>query len=257
MANNRDEIFEILEANYRKYNRPDFIEHDPILIPHQFSKLQDIEIAGFFSASLAWGQRVTIIKKSFELMRLFDNSPYDFILHHTENDLKPLLSFKHRTFNATDLLYFVHFFKTYYSDHHSLEDIFIPGPNEENVKIGIERFHRKFISSPYFPLRTGKHVASPLKKSACKRINMFLRWMTRKDDKGVDFGLWERIGMEQLICPCDVHVEKVARKLKLIQRKQVDWKMAEELTKNLKYYDPYDPVKYDFALFGMGLNKKY
>jgi len=257
LSASKDQVYDILEYNYLKYNRPDFIENDPILIPHQFSKLQDIEIAGFFAATLAWGQRKTIINKSKELMKLFGNSPHEFILNHSESDLKQLLNFKHRTFNSTDLLYFIHFFKNFYSNYQSLEEIFIPKSGEENVKKGIERFHKIFISNEYFPQRTGKHVASPSKKSACKRINMFLRWMVRKDDQGVDFGLWKNIRMNQLVCPCDVHVEKVARRLQLIERKQVDWLMAEELTDHLKSFEPADPVKYDFALFGMGLNEEY
>ncbi len=257
MSPSRNQVYDILEFNHLKYNRPDFIENDPILIPHQFNKLQDIEIAGFFAATLAWGQRKTIIKKSMELMKLLDNSPHDFILNHSEGDLKHLLNFKHRTFNSTDLLYFVHFLKNFYSNHKSLEQIFIPESDEENVKKGIDKFYKTFVSSDFFPQRTGKHVASPSKKSACKRINMFLRWMVRQDNQGVDFGLWKNIRMSQLVCPCDVHVKKVARRLQLIERKQVDWQMAEELTDNLKAFEPEDPVKYDFALFGMGLNNEY
>jgi uncharacterized protein (TIGR02757 family) len=167
------------------------------------------------------------------------------------------MKFKHRTFNATDLLYFIHFFKIYYLTRNSLEDIFIPGKQELNVKSGIDNFYKYFVSDEFFPKRTGKHVASPSKKSACKRINMFLRWMVRQDNAGVDFGLWKSIKPQQLICPCDVHVEKVARKLQLISRKQVDWRMAEELTQNLKKLDSADPVKYDFALFGMGMNNEF
>jgi len=252
------QLYDLLESNYLKYNSTSFIESDPVIIPHQFSKLQDIELAGFFSATLAWGLRKTIIKKSLELMELFDFSPYDFVKNHTEKDLKSLHGFKHRTFNYTDLLYFIHFFNQYYTVHESLESIFIP--KEEgaiNIKSGINDFYTHFVGNEFFPTRTGKHVASPLKKSACKRINMFLRWMVRQDNLGVDFGLWKRIKPSQLICPCDVHVERVARKLGLISRKQVDWSMAMELTDNLKLFDPGDPVKYDFALFGMGLNGQY
>lgn len=253
-----NQLFELLELNYRKYNSRTFIENDPISIPHRFTKLQDIEISGFFAATLAWGLRKTIIKKSLELMDLFDFAPYDFIMNHSETDLKSVLNFKHRTFNSTDLLYFIHYFKAYYSKYNSFEEIFIPKErNEPNVKNGIDSFYNHFISNELFPSRTGKHVASPSKKSACKRINMFLRWMVRKDKNGVDFGLWENIKQNQLICPCDVHVEKVARKLRLVTRKQVDWIMAEELTENLKKLDPADPVKYDFALFGMGMNHDY
>ena len=253
----REQVYDILEFHHQKYNQPDFIENDPISVPHRFKKRQDIEIAGLFAATLAWGQRKTIINKSIELMKLFDDAPYDFILNHSENDLKHLANFKHRTFNTTDLLYFIYFLNKHYTNHLSLEDLFIPGSESENVQKGIEYFHLSFVSDEYFPHRTGKHVASPAKKSACKRINMYLRWMVRQDESGVDFGIWKRINTNQLVCPCDVHVERVARKLGLIQRKQADWQMAEELTENLKAFDPRDPVKYDFALFGMGLNNEF
>jgi len=249
------QLFEILEEGYQKYDRPLFIDDDPVCIPHRFQHLQDIEISGFLAATLAWGQRKTIINKATELVGMLDNAPFEFVMHHSEADLKSLLNFKHRTFNSTDLLYFVHFFKRYYSVYNSLEDIFNPGPEEKNVGPGIERFYEFFINDEHFPGRTAKHVASPAKKSACKRINMFLRWMVRKDPNGVDFGLWNTIRADQLVCPCDVHVEKVARHFGLIARKQIDWLTAEELTENLKLFDPADPVKYDFALFGMGLNK--
>jgi uncharacterized protein (TIGR02757 family) len=250
-----NQLFELLEKGHLKYNNLQFIEDDPIRVPHQFNVLQDIEISGFFAATLAWGQRKTIISKAMELMGLLGHAPYEFVMHHSERDLKCLLNFKHRTFNATDLLYFIHFFKKYYSSYNSLEEIFNPGQEEQNVRSGIERFHRYFLDDGHFPYRTAKHVASPAKKSACKRINMFLRWMVRKDQNGVDFGLWGNIKMNQLVCPCDVHVDNVARHLGLITRKQIDWLTAEELTGNLMVFDPEDPVKYDFALFGMGLNK--
>lgn len=188
-------------------------------------------------------------------MHLFDNAPYDFVLNHSDEDLKGLLHFKHRTFNSTDLLYFIHFLKKYYNSHHTLEYLFNPGCDAVNTGPGIQRFHDYFVNDNIFPTRSGKHVASPGKKSACKRINMYLRWMVRKDEMGVDFGLWDTIKMSQLVCPCDVHVEKVARQLGLISRKNLDWLTAEELTENLKYFDQEDPVKYDFALFGMGLNQ--
>ncbi len=252
-----DHLLDLLETNHSKYNNASFIDNDPVSVPHRFSGLQDIEIAGFFAATLAWGQRKTIINKSVELMESMDNSPFDFITNHSEQDLKPLLRFKHRTFNTTDLLYFIHFFKTYYAGHDTLEDAFVPKRGDKNVEDGLNNFHQLFISNEFFPHRTGKHVASPAKKSACKRINMYLRWMVRKDENGVDFGLWQKILPSQLICPCDVHVEKVARRLGLVNRKQVDWRMAVELTENLKQLDAHDPVKYDFALFGMGIDQDY
>jgi uncharacterized protein (TIGR02757 family) len=217
--------------------------------------MQDIEIAGLFAATLAWGQRVTIINNCRKLLGWMDHDPHNFILHHREYDLKPFLEFRHRTFNATDALYFIAFLKWYYERHDSLEDAFSVSPGEPTVERGLGNFHNLFFSLPDFPVRTKKHIATPERKSACKRLNMYLRWMVRNDNKGVDFGIWESISPAQLICPCDVHVERVARKLRLIKRKQMDWLTAVELTDNLRKLDPSDPVKYDFALFGLGLEK--
>lgn len=248
-------VVELLEAKVAQYNQPHFIPNDPISIPHQFSKLQDIEIMGFWAAVLAWGQRKTIINKCQELIQLMDGTPYDFVRNHTESDLKRFLHFKHRTFNATDTLYFLHFFKHFYQNHHSLEEAFIHAlPSEApHVEKSLAGFHELFFSFEDFPERTRKHIATPVRKSSCKRLNMFLRWMVRKDDNGVDFGLWNALKPSQLICPCDVHVDRVARKLGLIQRPNTDWQTALELTENLKQLDPNDPVKYDFALFGLGV----
>jgi len=248
---------EFLEEKVDQYNRPDFIPNDPISIPHRFTKTQDIEIMGFWAAVLAWGQRKTIINKCNELIKLLDGAPYDFIMNHKESDLKPFLNFKHRTFNATDTLYFITFFKEYYSKNDSLENAFILGNNSvlKDSDLYIERalinFHHLFFSLDDYPHRTKKHIPTPARGSTCKRMNMFLRWMVRKDDKGVDFGIWQMLP-SQLVCPCDVHVDKAARKLGLITRKQTDWLTALELTENLKQFDPDDPVKYDFALFGVG-----
>ena len=254
-----DNLKDYLDSKVEEYNQPGFIPNDPISIPHQYTKPQDIEITGFWASILAWGQRVTIINKCNELFALMDNSPHDFVLNHSENDLKALLKFKHRTFNDTDTLYFVEFFKNYYQQHDSLEDAFLKGIQSTDVSVeqGLVKFHLDFFSLPDAPHRTKKHIATPARKSACKRINMFLRWMVRQDDKGVDFGLWKRIQPSQLVCPCDVHVERVARRFHLITRKQTDWQMAMELTANLKEFDPIDPVKYDFALFGLGVEEKY
>ena len=247
---------DFLDQAVEKFNCPDFIENDPISIPHQFTKKQDIEIMGFWAATLAWGTRKTIINKCKELVDLMDGSPYDFIINHEDSDLKKFLSFKHRTFNATDTLYFTHFFKTHYQQFESLETAFIPllEDGKPDVENHLNHFHHYFTGLTDFPERTRKHIASPARNSACKRINMFLRWMVRKDNKGVDFGIWKTIKPSQLICPCDVHVERIARQLGLIQRKQTDWKMAIELTENLRKFDPIDPVKYDFALFGLGVD---
>ena len=250
---------DFLDSKVEQYNRPGFITNDPICIPHSYSRLQDIEITGFWASILAWGQRVTIINKCKELFALMDNQPYDFVCNHTENDLKALLKFKHRTFNDVDTLYFVEFFKQYYATQNSLEDAFLKGLANSDPDVGgsLIHFHNDFFALPDAPQRTRKHIATPARKSACKRINMFLRWMVRDDDKGVDFGLWKRIQASQLVCPCDLHVERVARRFQLITRKQTDWQMAIELTNHLKEFDPNDPVKYDFALFGLGIEEKF
>lgn len=248
-------VAELLNAKVAQYNRPSFIANDPISIPHLFSQKQDIEIMGFWAAMLAWGQRKTIINKCQELIQLMDGAPYDFIKNHTKSDLKPFLKFKHRTFNDTDTLYFLHFFQNYYQTHDSLEVAFMAGlcPESLNVEAGLKGFHNQFFDSEAAPNRTRKHVATPARGSSCKRLNMFLRWMVRHDSTGVDFGLWQRISPAQLVCPCDVHVDRVARRLGLIQRPQTNWQTALELTEILKILDPTDPVKYDFALFGLGV----
>ena len=252
---NRAELRTFLEEQVDRYNRPDFIENDPICIPHGFERQQDIEISGFVAAVLAWGQRKTIINKCREFFSYMDNAPYDFVRFHQEADLKPFLRFKHRTFNATDALYFIAFFRHFYQQHNSLEDAFLTdvAADSQTVESGLINFQRQFFSLPDAPARTKKHVATPARKSACKRINMFLRWMVRQDDRGVDFGLWHRLRPAQLVCPCDVHVDRVARQLRLITRKPTDWQTALELTEQLRQFDPADPVKYDFALFGLGV----
>jgi uncharacterized protein (TIGR02757 family) len=248
-------VADLLEEKAEQYNQPEFIPHDPISIPHRFTKKQDIEIMGFWAAVLAWGQRKTIINKCLELSELMDNAPHDFILNHQENDLKKFLNFKHRTFNATDTLYFLHFFQDYYQRHDSLEYAFSSHMDTDDVTIekGLIGFHDLFCSSDNFPSRTRKHIATPLRKSSCKRFNMFLRWMVRKDEKGVDFGIWNEIKPSQLVCPCDVHVDRVARLLGLIKRPVTDWQTAIELTASLRSLSPTDPARYDFALFGLGI----
>jgi uncharacterized protein (TIGR02757 family) len=251
-----DKLREALDERVTRYNQPSFIENDPISIPHQFTKQQDIEIAGLFAATLAWGLRKTIINKCNELMKMMDNAPHDFILHHSDNELKPFLNFKHRTFNATDALFFIDFLKKHYLKYDSLQTAFFPDKNEQNTESGLIHFHNYLFDSENAPQRTRKHVATPKRKSACKRLNMYLRWMVRKDDNRVDFGLWDSILPAELICPLDVHVDRVARKFGLLQRSQTDWKAALELTGNLRQLDPSDPVKYDFALFGMGVMEK-
>lgn len=246
---------DFLDRKVEEYNRPDFIPNDPISIPHQFTEKQDIEIMGFFASILAWGQRKTIINKCNELIERMDGSPYDFIVNHGDEDLKNMLGFKHRTFNDTDLLYFISFFKYHYTHFTSLEDAFlqVEDMNGFSIEESLNSFKSYFFSLPDYPHRTRKHVSSPLQKSTCKRLNMFLRWMVRKDNMGVDFGIWDQIKPKDLICPCDVHVERVARKFGFIQSDKVNWKTAIELTDHLKELDPADPVKYDFALFGLGV----
>ncbi len=258
----RDQLKEFLDFKAEQYNQPEFIENDPISVPHAFKSKQDIEIMGFFAATLAWGQRKTIINKCNELAERMDNDPYNFVFNHQEADLKALLGFKHRTFNDTDLLYFISFFKHHYSSYPSLENAFCGLSGEplnaaETIEEALNSFRSYFFNLPYVPYRTMKHVSSPAQRSGCKRLNMYLRWMVRKDDKGVDFGLWENISPAQLVCPCDVHVDRVARRLKLISRKTTDWLTAVELTARLKEFDPLDPVKYDFALFGLGVEEKF
>lgn len=254
-----ESLKEFLDQKYLTYNQSGFIADDPVSIPHLFSKKQDIEIASFWAAVLAWGQRISIINKCKLLFEMMDNAPHDFMLNHSDSDLKPFLSFKHRTFNATDTLYFIRFFREFYQKHESLEEAFLqPDLSSEHfIKESLISFHNLFFQSDLAPERTRKHIATPARKSACKRLNMFLRWMVRQDDKGVDFGLWKKISPSHLICPCDLHVDRVARKLGLIHRKQTDWQTAEELTAALREMDPHDPVKYDFALFGLGVVEGY
>lgn len=245
-----------LDEKANLYNNPSFIENDPISIPHQFTLKQDREIMGFFAAVLAWGQRKTIINKCIELTERFGGTPYQFIQLEDERKLKKLEGFKHRTFNDTDLLYFVDFLHRHYSRFSSLEDAFLPDGKFTSVESSLIHFENYFFDSPNAPRRTLKHIATPARNSACKRLNMFLRWMVRHDTNGVDFGLWKRIPQNALICPIDLHVDRTARKLGLITRKQTDWKTAVELTENLRLMDEDDPVKYDFALFGLSIEQK-
>ena len=226
-------------------------------MPHRYVERADVEISGFFAAVFAWGLRKTIINKSLELMRLMDDSPHEFILHHTDQDLRNLEKFRHRTFQPPDTLYFVHFLHEYYHYHESLEDAF----RDENggfddLVSGLNAFRHRFFNSEYALERSRKHIPSPARNSTTKRINMYLRWMVRSNDRGVDFGLWKRISPAQLFIPLDVHVNRVATQLGLLQRTQNDWKAVVELTQNLKKLDREDPVKYDFALFNMGLEHR-
>ncbi len=252
------DLSSLLEYNAALYNRQEFIKDDPIQIPRAFQLLQDIEITAFWTAILAWGQRKTIINSATRLFSLMDNAPYDFIRNHQEHDRAPFLDFRHRTFQPADTLYFLEFFQDYYSRFDSLEDAFAQfiQPQYDHAGPAIQGFHDLFFSLPDSPQRTRKHVPTPESGSTCKRMNMFLRWMVRQDTAGVDFGLWQKIRPSQLLIPLDVHVDRVARKLGLIQRKQTDWKTVLELTDRLKQLDPLDPVRFDFALFGMGVLEK-
>ena len=246
-----------LDKKVDEYDQPFFITADPICIPHSFSKKQDIEISGFFAAIFAWGNRTTIINKSRLLMQLMDNAPHDFCLNHTDEDLKKLLTFKHRTFNPTDLLYFIEFFKQHYKKYDSLEIAFSKWmkKNDSTIENALNGFYDYFFSLPDVPKRTMKHIASPNKKASCKRLCMYLRWMVRNG--AVDFGIWKNIKPSQLIIPLDLHVSRVAKRFHLLQRNQSDWLAALELTESMRQFDDKDPAKYDFALFALGVLEKF
>ncbi|KAA2244726.1 TIGR02757 family protein [Chitinophaga agrisoli] len=252
------ELKQYLDAKAAYYDHPDFIKNDPVCIPHRFSKLQDVEIAGLFAATLAWGNRTTIINKCTELLSLMDDAPFEFIRYHQPMDRRRLMQFCHRTFNGLDLLYFVEFLQHYYTNVTSLEFAFSGHiiPEDETVEKALAGFHRIFFGLEH-PERTRKHISTPEKNSACKRLNMYLRWMVRRDKNGVDFGLWQHISPAQLVCPVDVHVARVATRLGLISEAKSNWKTALELTARLREMDPEDPTKYDFALFGLGVIEKY
>lgn len=252
-------IVALLDEKVQLYNNISFIATDPVCIPHRFSKKQDMEIAAFFAAIFAWGNRTTIINKTTELLQLMDNAPHDFVMRAGATELGRLEGFKHRTFNTTDLLYCMEFFQMHYSKNDSLETAFSKWMQKKDgdVENTLKGFHHYFFSLPHIPERTRKHIATPEKNSSCKRLNMFLRWMVRTDKNGVDFGIWKKIKPAQLICPLDVHVARVARNIGLLQRTQNDWQAAKELTANLCTLDASDPVKYDFALFGLGVMEKY
>lgn len=253
------QLAKFLNEKVKAYERPSFIAADPVCIPHRFTRPQDIEIAGFFAAIFAWGNRSTIINKATELLALMDDAPYAFCLHHSEKDLRRLLHFKHRTFSATDVLYFIEFFKHHYSRNISMETAFTAWMNQGDVNTeqALNGFYAYFFSLPDVPARTMKHIACPAKKSACKRLNMYLRWMVRSRKTGVDFGLWKSIKPQQLVLPLDVHVARVARSLGLLARPQTDWQAATELTSLMKTLDAKDPCKYDYALFALGVLERF
>ncbi len=258
MIAGRESLKIYLDELVDKYNQPHFIKEDPISIPKRYQVQQDIEISAFWIAILAWGNRKSILNSGQKLMQWMDNRPFDFIRHHTEADRKPFLKFVHRTFNAEDAIQFLEFFKNFYSENEFLEDAFCKDfhLDEEHVGPALIRFKKQFVHYSPSVTRSLKHISSPESRSRCKRLLMFLRWMVRKDESGVDFGIWKKIKASQLLMPLDVHVEKNARKLGLLQRKQLDWLAVLELSQNCKCLDPEDPVKYDFALFGLGVNEK-
>ncbi|GHA31314.1 TIGR02757 family protein [Salinimicrobium marinum] len=252
----RSELKEFLDFKVEQYNTPDFISSDPVQIPHLFTKKEDIEIAGFLTSIIAWGNRKSILNNAHKLMEFLENSPHDFVMNHSEEDLESLQQFVHRTFNGTDLTYFLQSLRNIYKNHHGLEGVFTNHAQPDSLQPAIHEFKKVFFELPH-ESRTEKHISDPLKNSAAKRINMFLRWMVRKDSGNVDFGIWEDISPSMLSCPLDVHSGNVARKLKLLKRKQNDAKALSELDSTLRKLDPQDPVKYDFALFGLGVFEKY
>ncbi|MGJ8549992.1 TIGR02757 family protein [Winogradskyella wichelsiae] len=248
----KSEIKDFLDEKVELYNHPKFIESDPIQIPHQFSKKEDIEIAGFLSATIAWGNRKSIIKNANMMMELLDHAPFQFIEQHKESDLERLEPFVHRTFNGFDFIQFIQSLQHIYKNHNGLEAVFKSHVEKDSIQKSIHQFKKVFFEIPHLE-RTQKHVSDPLKNSAAKRINMYLRWMIRDDNNGVDFGIWKSISPATLSCPLDVHSGNVARKLGLLKRKQNDGKALAELDKALRKLDAKDPVKYDFALFGLGV----
>ncbi|MEI6456694.1 MAG: TIGR02757 family protein [bacterium] len=245
-----DTIRNLLESAYKQYNIAGFIESDPVCIPHRFSRKEDIEISAFLAATIAWGNRPAIICNADRLMKMMDDTPYDFVLNASPKEKNPILHFAHRTFNGTDCLFFLESLKNIYLNHGGLENLF-SRINEIGVRESIIEFRKTFLERPH-QKHVEKHLSDPLKGSSAKRLNLFLRWMVRKDAKGVDFGLWRQVSPAHLICPLDVHVARVARKFGLLNRKSNDWKAAEELTESLSKFDNNDPVKYDLALFGLG-----
>jgi len=248
---NHKELRDFLDARVELYNRPEFIGTDPVSIPHRFTSKEDIEIAGFLAATIAWGNRVAILRSANRMMEIMGNSPYDFVINHRDDDLRGIDGCVHRTYFAEDFIYFIEALKYIYKEKGGMEQIFVRYQASDSLQPAIHEFRRIFFELPH-NARTERHVSDPYKGSAAKKINMFLRWMIRKDDRGVDFGLWRSIPSSVLSCPLDVHSGNVARKLGLLKRKQSDSKAVAELDVHLREMDNVDPVKYDFALFGLG-----
>ncbi|MDW9381798.1 TIGR02757 family protein [Chryseobacterium sp. JV558] len=250
-----EELRDFLNEKADQYNAPNFIENDPIQIPHRFSLKQDIEIAGFLAATISWGNRKSIINSADKMLDIMGNSPYDFVMNYSEKDLKDIQDKSiHRTFNGQDFSYFIRQFNRIYKENESLESLFEVKESENNFLHAIERFRNGFLETEKH--RSHKHISSPYKNSSAKRIIMFLRWMVRKDKRGVDFGIWENIDQKNLSIPLDVHTGNISRKLGLVFRTQNDWKTVEELDVAIRKFDETDPAKYDFALFGLGVTKE-
>ena len=252
----QQDIKHFLDSKVAQYNNTEFIDTDPVQIPHRYSLKEDIEIAGFLAATISWGKRPMIIKSCLSMMELMENTPYDFVMNHSAKDLENLSQFKHRTFNGIDFSFFISALKNIYTNHQSLEAVFFKHIQNNSLQPSIHSFKKLFFEIEH-PARTTKHVSDPLKGSAAKRINMFLRWMVRQDKLGVDLGVWKSISPAYLSCPLDVHTGNVGRKLGFITRKQNDAKALLELDKHLRKLDPVDPVKYDFALFGLGVFENF
>ncbi|MBP2832711.1 TIGR02757 family protein [Aquimarina sp. U1-2] len=250
------ELKDFLDEKALCYEHPKFIETDPVQIPHLFTQKEDIEISGFLTATISWGNRKSILNNAHKLMLLLDNSPHDFIMNHTKNDLKNMESFVHRTFNGEDLVYFIKALRNFYLKYASMEAFYTQFKTETHLQNAIHHFKKEFFNYPH-EIRTEKHISDPRKNSAAKRINMFLRWMIRDARKGVDLGIWKHLSPSQLSCPLDVHSGNVARKLGILSRKQNDGKAVKELDSQLRKFDPVDPVKYDYALFGLGVFEKF
>lgn len=252
----KDELKSFLDEKVELYNRPSFIEYDPISIPHQFTVKQDIEIAGFLAATIAWGNRKMILRNANLMMKLLDNSPFEFIMHASVNEFRTVNTFVHRTFNSTDLCYFLKALHNIYRFKGGFENIFKTYKTSDSIQPAIHELHKIFFELPH-EKRTEKHVSDPYKGSSAKKLNMYLRWMVRKDNNGVDFGIWDTVPPSILSCPLDVHSGNVARKLGLVKRKQNDARAVAELDEVLRSFDEKDPVKYDFALFGLGAIEKF
>jgi uncharacterized protein (TIGR02757 family) len=250
------DIKAFLDKQVVLYNNPIFIESDPIQIPHSFSKKENIEISAFLTATIAWGQRTTIIKNARKICQLMDNEPYEFVINASESDLKPLKHFVHRTFQGEDCIYFIKSLNNIYLNHNGLENVFVEGYRKTQSVFDALAYFRKVFFETEHPLRSMKHVSDVNKNAAAKRLNMFLRWMVRKDNNVVDFGIWKQIPPSALYIPLDIHTGNVARELGILTRTQNDWKAVNELTSVLRTFDAADPIKYDFALFGTGVNNK-